>query len=292
MALIDLLNKKSNDYSKYEPFIDKSPISSSLIIPHYENHHLLDILLYNLLEQNEIKKNPKLFEIIIIDDGSKIPYKLKSKKYEEQVQLIRFNKNRGRSNSRNEGISKSTHELLFFFDSDIIIPNNYFSDHWKIHNSGIDAIVVGFAEDIEYKSNIKIIKKPNIKKDYRFYKKIEKKFLDFSLGEYRIINNTNWFKDFGYGLNFGIFTLPFMVTTHNISILKSKANLINGFEEKFNGWGLEDTYFGAKAIASGSYIVPINNGVFRFLHEPRGISKKEKYFQMESNYLLYKKLIS
>lgn len=67
---------------------------------------------------------------------------------------------------------------------------------------------------------------------------------------------------------------------------------IGGFSKAFNGWGLEDTLFGAEAIAKGYFVIPIvNTGVYHIDHPPRSLSEENKMREYVNNIEIYKKLI-
>lgn len=100
-------------------------ICVSIIIPYFERAREIKRLLISL-------KNltfPELFEIIVVDDGSKnkeeIQKILEDAFPTTKYQLIRLDKNVGPSKARNIGIKKAQGEFLWFLDSDTeaINPN-------------------------------------------------------------------------------------------------------------------------------------------------------------------------
>jgi len=94
----------------------------SIIIPVYNRPDEIEELLTSLVKQ----KN-KDFEIIIIEDGSKIDCKQVIAKYESQLKIdYTYKENTGPAKTRNFGAKKATGEYLVFFDSDCFIPEEYF----------------------------------------------------------------------------------------------------------------------------------------------------------------------
>jgi hypothetical protein len=78
-----------------------------------------------------------------------------------------------------------------------------------------------------------------------------------------------------------------------MSIRKSVFESLGGFSSKFKGWGFEDTYFGACAIANGNFVIPVlNTGVYHINHPPRSGSEKKKQEELVSNLNIYKNLIN
>ena len=94
----------------------------SVITPVYNRVDEVRDLLESLSQQTS-----RNFEVIIVEDGSTIPCKTVADDYSGKLDLKYFHKsNEGRSIARNYGIEHSCGEYLVFFDSDCIIPPQYF----------------------------------------------------------------------------------------------------------------------------------------------------------------------
>ncbi|QHC86706.1 glycosyl transferase family 2 [Empedobacter brevis] len=93
----------------------------SIIIAVYERQDELAELLSSLTKQTD-----KLFEIIIVDDGSKSKLDTVCRKFEGQLNLHYYYKtNSGPGKSRNYGMEKANGNYFIFLDSDTIIPSTY-----------------------------------------------------------------------------------------------------------------------------------------------------------------------
>lgn len=290
-SIKNILDKKDNDYSPLEPFTDNSIISSSIIIPVYNNAKIFKKTLENLSSHPEIRRHPSEFEITIINDGSTedITSIVKKTKFPCNLNYVSYKQNLGRSHARNKGIDESSKDLLFFFDADILLPGNYFNSMWKIHNSLGKVLSLGLAQNIQDKEEIledvyaKNIN-PDITDDFRYYKKFSKG--KFENSEFWLIKETNWFKDLGFGRKIGPWTLPKMAVAHNLGIKSETVKKIGGFDERFKAWGYEDAHLGAKAIAHGCYLIPSKEtGAVRILD-----GKKKKFD--DQNRELYERLIN
>lgn len=100
----------------------KSPIFS-VIIPVYNRPQEVKELLDSLAKQEYA-----LFETIIVEDGSNIKCESICNEANLAVPLKYYYKeNGGPAQARNFGAIKAKGEWLLFFDSDCIIPQNYFS---------------------------------------------------------------------------------------------------------------------------------------------------------------------
>ena len=93
----------------------------SIIVPVYNRIDEVKDLLGSL--ENQTLKN---FEVVIVEDGSTLPCR-------ETVETTKgvdvryfFKENEGRSIARNHGMEHARGDYFVFFDSDCVIPENYF----------------------------------------------------------------------------------------------------------------------------------------------------------------------
>ncbi|MGB1242860.1 MAG: glycosyltransferase [Chitinophagales bacterium] len=105
----------------------------SVIVPVFNRPQEIDELLQSLVLQTY-----KDFEILIVEDGSQEDCKEVLKRYENDLVLQYFYKeNTGPGDSRNFGMQRAKGEWLLFFDSDCLIPSDYFEaleTHLAIHD--------------------------------------------------------------------------------------------------------------------------------------------------------------
>lgn len=95
----------------------------SIIIPVYNRIDEVDDLLSSLTRQTMTD-----FEVIIVEDGSTLPCRQTVEKYAGKIDVhYYFKNNEGRSIARNYGIERSKGDYLIFFDSDCVIPADYFA---------------------------------------------------------------------------------------------------------------------------------------------------------------------
>jgi glycosyltransferase involved in cell wall biosynthesis len=100
----------------------------SIIIPVYNRPDEVDELLESLCRQKTGK-----FELIIVEDGSQNKCDQIIEKYKEKLDIQYFFKeNGGPAHARNYGCTKARFDYFVFFDSDCIIPENYFGIVEKI----------------------------------------------------------------------------------------------------------------------------------------------------------------
>lgn len=96
----------------------------SVIVPVYNRNDEVADLLKSLAAQTR----PDLFEVILVEDGSTLPCTEAVERCGGGLRLKYFHKsNEGRSIARNYGIERAEGEWLVFFDSDCVIPPDYFA---------------------------------------------------------------------------------------------------------------------------------------------------------------------
>lgn len=96
----------------------------SVIVPVYNRPVEVDDLLGSLASQTFTD-----FEVVLVEDGSTETCEDVVRKYVEQLRIdYYFKENTGPGDSRNVGMQKAHGEYLVFFDSDCIIPADYFQN--------------------------------------------------------------------------------------------------------------------------------------------------------------------
>lgn len=102
----------------------------SIIIPVYNRIDEVRDLMESLAVQS-----CKDFEVVIVEDGSSAPCKEVVEQYANKVEASYYYKeNEGRSIARNHGLERAKGDYFIFFDSDCVIPPDYF----KILSEALD----------------------------------------------------------------------------------------------------------------------------------------------------------
>lgn len=102
----------------------------SVIIPVYNRIDEVRDLMKSLALQS-----CKDFEVVIVEDGSSAPCKDVVEEYADRVNASYYYKeNEGRSIARNHGLERAKGDYFIFFDSDCVIPPDYF----KILSEALD----------------------------------------------------------------------------------------------------------------------------------------------------------
>ncbi|MDP3014934.1 MAG: glycosyltransferase [bacterium] len=323
-SISSILKNKSNDYTKLEKIFKKSTKTEllnwkpgslnnyketvSIIIPTFNSLKTLKLTLHSVEGQKINRSQKKYVEVIVIDDGSTDGTEkfLENKNFSFKFRYIKQN-NLGRVYARNLGASIAIGNILIFIDADVILDKYFLNEHIRRHHYLDNIIVVSFKENISPKE--KLIKdvlnginlqRPNITKDFRFEKTVQKEWLrmhrhvrNIEVRNIKIIKETNNFKEFGEDRILGVWDLPAMVVTCAVSLKRKSFKNIGGFNLQFKGWGMEDTFMGACLIANGDYVIPcFSTGVFHINHTAKSKSKQSKISEFNRNVLVYLDLIN
>ncbi len=99
----------------------------SVIVPVYNRRDEVEDLMRSLAAQTV-----KDFEVMIVEDGSSQPCGDIVERYAQQTDAYYYYKdNEGRSIARNYGIERASGQYFIFFDSDCVIPPDYFANLQK-----------------------------------------------------------------------------------------------------------------------------------------------------------------
>lgn len=110
----------------------------SVIIPLYNKIQFIERAIESVLAQSY-----KIFEIIVVNDGSTDEGEKKVKeKYHSRVKLIN-QENKGVSAARNTGISNSKYQYIAFLDADDLWHPEYLSSAWYAINSKSNPGILG-----------------------------------------------------------------------------------------------------------------------------------------------------
>lgn len=296
----ELLSTKTTEKKKYN-------ISNfSIIIPVYNQNVTYTLL--SIQGQNLSKEDKQKLQVIIIDDGSKnnVIEEINQirNKLDYELQIISLEKNMGLSNARNIGFAITKYEHILFMDSDIILSKNYIYDMSIRLQMIPNALFICMRKNIEKDSEIlkekSLLSGINECSDFDDSRVITKG-KEYHIGcdnsyineEISILDDTNYFKELGYGSQIGIYNISTVVTGHNIALNKSIIKSQHPFSSQFKGWGLEDSYFASKLIADGCFVIPVlSSCVYHINHPPRSGSNQKKNEEALANYNLYNELLN
>lgn len=193
---------------------------------------------------------------------------------------------------------------ILFLDSDIVISKNYIYDMSIRLQIIPNAIFICMRKNIEKDSEILdqqfLLSGVNecldfddsrvITKGKNYHIGCDKAYLN---EEISILDDTNYFKELGYGSQIGIYNISTIVTGHNVALNKSLIKSSQPYNVQFKGWGMEDAFFASTLIANGCFVIPVlSSCVYHINHPPRSGSNKRKNDEAKKNYNIYNELLN
>ena len=224
-----------------ETFEPSQPVS--VIVPYFEAPAALELTLAAL----ETQTYPRdLFEVIVVDDGSRASLAPPSNSPLD-IRLARQpNCGFGLARARNTGVRAAAHDILVFLDGDVLPEADMLKDHARWHHAVSDAVTVGFCHYVSVSgvdADAIRTRSGSLKamfSDRPFDPSWTDRFLALS--------------DQLTATEHGIFRV---VTGGNFGCTKAFYRSIGGCDETFVRYGSEDTEFGYRAFAHGALLVPM-----------------------------------
>src|SRR3990167_3508321 len=115
----------------------------SLVIPYHNDEYTIGRLVQSIV----VSKHAPVYEIIIVDDGSKNQLKLETLKLKLplrkiKVIIIRFKINHGPAAARNRGVKEAKGKFIVFLDSDVVLFPDALANLAKIYTDDPDVTAV------------------------------------------------------------------------------------------------------------------------------------------------------
>lgn len=317
-TIIEALAGKNNDYFLFEDkyasltngeLLDPNPnslatlpplksLTASIIIPAWNASETILACLsaieqssFNLFQQDKL-------EVIIVDDGStdNTWELVRHANLSLNIKVVK-QPHLGYSHARNTGASVAGNNIIIFCDSDVVLLYNAIEHLILRHQMSPNIVLVGFRANIDKKDNYAdslFIRKYGSPRGTCFSKDHRIEF--FVPGwPSNICLTTNHFKEFGFARDLWMpdkdaWTLPDMVFGALFSMPRDTYMRIGGSDERFRGWGCEDGYLAANAIALGHYIIPVYAASGLHIdHPPRTKNRESEYARNRRQYLNFLK---
>ncbi|EIP4520161.1 glycosyltransferase [Campylobacter coli] len=234
-------------YMKLYELKKQKPKTCTLIITTYNQPKRLALVLDSVKNLDPLPN-----EVLITDDGSKEDTAKLIQEYQKNFPCALkhiWQEDRGfrAAASRNKAINASSSEYIILIDGDMILEKSFIADHLKF--ASLKTILQGSRTILNKNESEDILKSNDFKLAFN-KKNLKNKKNDFLA--YLIYNFSKIDKNF-----FKKSQLVKGSKTCNMSFYKSDFEAIEGFNEKFIGWGREDSEFVARFL--------FNNGLFRRL---------------------------
>jgi GT2 family glycosyltransferase len=236
-------------------------IEVSIIIPTKDKISRLRLVLYALALQITEKH-----EVIVVADGCNQDTLLEFQKINLPFQpvLVRCGLSVGRAAARNEGIQRASGEILIFMDDDRIPGPDFIQGHIQAHRKK-HCMVSGKRMQLFLTEEF-----INQLGDYKeFNAQIEKTLLAAK-------QDITW-QNKAYLIN-TFSPIPwFACVSSNLSVKRSDMIEVGMFDEKFSGWGWEDTDLGYRFVKNKIPMVRLSSAInYHIVHPKQGNLKNEE----------------
>lgn len=231
----------------YEEYDRLNLVQFSIVIPTFNNCESLEDTLNSLVGQRDIER--KLFEIIIVDDGSRDATTEATQEFiqnhqQYKILYLKYAKNRGAGFARNMGILHARGNHIAFTDDDCIVPSDWLSNFKKDFEENPEVVGVGGWHKWQQTAKAK---KLNTIGRYLAWMVSPMEQLpnkSFRWGETNICGNTS-----------------------NVCYRKSVLKEVGGFSRYYPAATAEDT----------ELAIRIHKAKFQLLYLPRMVMHKKKY---------------
>lgn len=322
LTLGSRLEGVSNDYGKIEEkfkqFSDRGLVDGnvsevwesdfmtdvSIIVPSYNSHDKLEYTLKSINSQTLTDSEFEMVEVIVVDDCSNVNVMEVIEKLKPILKYtcksIRLNQNMDVAFARNIGAASAQFDNFIFLDSDILISKDYIKNMLYRTRLIPNAVFTSFRKNILLTDDVLNdidagLENPVGIDDSRISNKTKLEQVGWNehnqeVRQFDIFDDTDGFKNLGFGASVGVYDLPGILSGHNIVISRENFYKVNGFCTDFKGWGMEDKFFGLNVILEGNFIIPvISSMVYHLEYGPREGNLERKVTEVHANYEMYKK---
>lgn len=222
----------------------------------------------------EFDKNE--FEVIVCDDGSERGDFEELKEFESYINLhVNRLPHKGRSAARNSGIKQAKGELIIFSDDDTLVDSMFLDIHWKNYRQYKDMVYLGQRKQIYHKADLEErMTLCRIEEfDMVFQEAIENAKKDIYSDQTRELLFAN-----------GRSKHWLCCTTGNMSISKDLLTKVDGFDEEFTGWGMEDIELGYRLFLNRAQFIFLKDALNYHMEHKRN---RESIIQEMQNNMIH-----
>ena len=237
-----------NEWHRVElppPELFRPSASVSVVVPYYEQRAELERTLAALERQSWPRE---LFEVVVVDDGSKTPLAVPTSPLRVTV-VHQEDRGFGLARARNAGVEAAAHDILLFLDADMLPEAGWIGAHARWHQTVGDAVTLGsraFVAVDDLAAQTIRSRKGSLGELFADRPQ-DAFFVDRHMARTRHLTalGDDQFRVL-VGSNFGI--------------RRELFDAAGRFDESFIRWGGEDTEFGYRAQTIGGLLVPVAEG--------------------------------
>ncbi|WP_423923372.1 glycosyltransferase family 2 protein [Candidatus Poriferisodalis sp.] len=217
--------------------------SVSVVITYFEAPEALELTLAALERQTYPRD---LFEVVIVDDGSRVTLETPSHCPFEIRVVHQEDLGFGLARARNTGVKAASNDIIAFLDCDMMPEAGWMAGHARWHHAASDVLTLGFRAHVDVAGI-----------DADAVRNRIGSLSDLFAG--RAVDRPEWIEFHMVRTNeltSDADDLFRVVTGGNLGVSRSFFELVGGYDESFTQWGCEDTEFGYRAFTRGGVLVP------------------------------------
>lgn len=300
---------RSNDYSERETYYRRATgselvldphgsalrplpeikLSASVVIPAWNAADTLAQCLIAIEQSSFNRRWGARLEVIVVDDGSTDATWELLQRLDLQLRLVAVQqRHHSRAQTQNTGIAIAEGDVIISCDADMILAPFSIEELVKRHQVLEDVMLIGFRGDVS-------------RDDPRIRPAVLREQLPEIVSPFdrdvRLRHGAwgwpdNMCRDSGHLKRLrqdrpilmadgSRWNLPGLVYGALFSLRRSDFVAMDGYDERFYGWGCEDTLVGVRGLALGRYIVPVYSAAG--LHIAHGDRSPRKWQEFAAN---------
>ena len=220
----------------------------SVVVAYYEAPEALELTLAALEGQTYPRE---LFEVVIVDDGSRAPLEAPAASPLNVRVVHQEDRGFGLARSRNTGAREASGEVLVFLDCDMMPEAGWLAEHARWHHAACDALTLGFRAHVEVDGidAAAVRTRPGSLAELFAGRPSDRPaWIEYHMTRTRELTS-------------GADDLFRVVTGGNLGASRAFFESVGGYDETFTQWGAEDTEFGYRAYTMGSLLVPARDAL-------------------------------
>jgi|GEM_PF-729946 len=287
----------SDPYTSARHPLPRLTLSASVVIPAWNAADTLAQCLIAIEQSSFNRKYGERLEVIVVDDGSTDGTweLLERLQLGVHVKAVR-QEHHSRAQTQNTGIALAQGDVIISCDADMILAPFAIEELVKRHQALDRVMLLGFRGDVDradptIRPDVLPARVPRIippfARDVR---------LSYGSGGWpeSMCRDSDHLKRMGQDRSIVMadgarWNLPGMVYGALFSLRRGDFLAMDGYDERFYGWGCEDTLVGVRALALGNYIVPVYGAAG--LHVAHGDRSPRKWQEFAANRRVYQAIL-